>query len=105
MYAIEVTETAKRALAMVKANGVEDVVEVLQQRVEDVRLPEGEHSVDIIVSEWMGYFLLRGMLDSVVLARDRWLKPGGAMYPSHARIMPRCAAAAVCRCAARAGDV
>lgn len=36
----------------------------------------------------MGYFLLReSMLDSVLLARDRWLKPGGALYPSHARML------------------
>jgi hypothetical protein len=40
--------------------------------------------VDIIISEWMGYFLLReSMLDSVLVARDKFLKPGGAMYPSH----------------------
>lgn len=43
--------------------------------------------VDIIISEWMGYFLLReSMLDSVLVARDKFLKPGGAMYPSHARM-------------------
>jgi type I protein arginine methyltransferase len=43
--------------------------------------------VDIIISEWMGYFLLReSMLDSVLVARDRFLKPGGALYPSHARL-------------------
>ena len=24
------------------------------------------------------------MFDSVIVARDRWLKPGGAMFPSHA---------------------
>ena len=35
----------------------------------------------------MGYFLLReSMLDSVLKARDKWLKEGGAMYPSHARM-------------------
>lgn len=34
-----------------------------------------------------GYFLLReSMLDSVLVARDRFLKPGGALYPSHARM-------------------
>lgn len=33
----------------------------------------------------MGYFLLReSMLDSVVFARDKWLRPGGVMFPSHA---------------------
>ncbi len=43
--------------------------------------------MDIIISEWMGYFLLReSMLDSVLVARDRFLKPGGALYPSHARL-------------------
>jgi protein arginine N-methyltransferase 1 len=51
----------------------------------------------------MGYFLLReSMLDSVLLARDRWLKPGGALYPSHARML-----LAPCRTpqtAQRAGD-
>ncbi|WZZ72441.1 hypothetical protein YC2023_083811 [Brassica napus] len=35
----------------------------------------------------MGYFLLReSMFDSVICARDRWLKPTGVMYPSHARM-------------------
>ena len=34
-----------------------------------------------------GYFLLReSMLDSVLVARDKFLKPGGAMYPSHANM-------------------
>mmetsp|Transcript_12232 Transcript_12232/g.18308 ORF Transcript_12232/g.18308 Transcript_12232/m.18308 type:complete len:242 (-) Transcript_12232:36-761(-) len=33
----------------------------------------------------MGYFLLReSMLDSVIKARDKWLKPDGIMLPSHA---------------------
>ena len=43
--------------------------------------------VDVIISEWMGYFLLReSMFDSVIVARDAWLKPGGAMFPSHAQL-------------------
>jgi hypothetical protein len=30
--------------------------------------------VDIIISEWMGYFLLyESMLDTVLYARDKWL--------------------------------
>ena len=50
-----------------------------------LKLPRWQ--VDIIISEWMGYFLLReSMLDSVLVARDRFLKPGGALYPSHARL-------------------
>ena len=43
--------------------------------------------VDVIVSEWMGYALLfESMLDSVLAARDKWLKPGGAVLPDLARI-------------------
>lgn len=43
--------------------------------------------VDIIISEWMGFFLLyEGMLDSVFFARDKYLKPDGFMFPDKARI-------------------
>ena len=60
------------------------IVTVIQGTMETVDLPE---KVDIIISEWMGYFLLReSMLDTVLHARDKFLKPGGALYPSHARL-------------------
>jgi len=33
----------------------------------------------------MGYFLLyESMLDTVLLARDKYLKPGGAIFPDNA---------------------
>lgn len=39
--------------------------------------------VDVIVSEWMGFFgLHESMLNSVITARDRWLKEGGVILPS-----------------------
>ena len=48
-------------------------------------LPIARNSADVLVSEWMGYALLfESMLDSVLLARDRWLKPGGAVLPDRA---------------------
>lgn len=38
--------------------------------------------MDIIISEWMGYFLLyESMLDTVIWARDKWLAPGGLIFP------------------------
>lgn len=37
---------------------------------------------DVLVSEWMGYCLLfESMLDTVLVARDKYLKPGGAILP------------------------
>jgi len=44
--------------------------------------------VDVIVSEWIGYFLLfERMLPSVLTVRDRHLKEGGIMIPSRAKIL------------------
>ena len=45
-----------------------DKVTIIQGKVEDVSLPV--ESVDIIISEWMGYFLFyESMLDTVIFAR------------------------------------
>lgn len=75
---------ARNARRLAQANGVQDVVVVLEGYMEQLELPE---KVDIIISEWMGYFLLReSMLDPVLTARDKYLRPGGALYPSHAQL-------------------
>lgn len=43
--------------------------------------------VDVIVSEWMGFYLLHeGMLNSVLVARDQFLKPEGLMFPETATL-------------------
>ena len=85
VYAVEATPMAKHAATLVAGAGLSDVIEVIQGTVESVDLPE---KVDIIVSEWMGYLLLReSMLDSVLAARNKFLKPGGALYPSSARLL------------------
>jgi len=56
---------------------------VIKGKIEEIELPVKE--VDIIISEWMGYFLLyESMLDSVIYARDKYLKPGGLMLPERA---------------------
>jgi hypothetical protein len=53
------------------------------QKVEEVELPITE--VDIIISEWMGYFLLyESMLDTVLFARDKWLVKDGIIFPDKA---------------------
>ena len=66
------------------------VVEVVQSMVEelDKKVHIEPHSIDVLVSEWMGYCLLyESMLSSVLFARDRWLKPGGAILPDTATIV------------------
>ena len=40
---------------------------------------ESSGKIEVLVSEWMGYFLLfEGMLDSVLYARDKYLAKGTA---------------------------
>lgn len=96
---VEYTDMANHARSLMEANGVADIVTVIQGAVEDIELPYEEHNlhpesqdenakhqvVDIIISEWMGYFLLReSMLDSLIIARDKFMKPSsGLMFPSH----------------------
>ena len=80
VYAVDGSaEIAEVARDNVERNGFAGAVEVIQGRMEGVSLPE---KVDVIVSEWMGYCLLyESMLQSVLHARDRFLKPGGAVLP------------------------
>lgn len=58
-------------------------ITLVKGKLEDTELPIQQF--DIIISEWMGYFLLyESMLDTVLEARDRYLKPGGLIFPDHA---------------------
>lgn len=84
VFAVEASDIAKQAMKVVDSNGLSDKIQVIQGLVEDIMLPE---KVDVIVSEWMGYCLLyESMLESVIVARDRWLKPGGLILPSLATL-------------------
>lgn len=84
VYAVECSKIVDQARMIIEANGFSDVIEVKETKVEDMELPE---KVDIIISEWMGYFLFyESMLDTVLFARDMWLKPGGLMFPDKATL-------------------
>ena len=63
-----------------KENKLDDKITIIKGKMEEITLPVDK--VDIIISEWMGYFLLfESMLDSVLFARDKYLKPDGLMLP------------------------
>ncbi|RDX48838.1 protein arginine N-methyltransferase [Lentinus brumalis] len=88
VFSIDASDIAEKAKQIVKANELDNVITVIRGKVEDIKLPEGYDKVDIIVSEWMGYALLyESMLDSVLHARDRFLRPGGIMAPSQTQMM------------------
>ena len=75
---------ARMARRLVEHNNLTHIVEVIQSSVEELNLPE---KVDIIISEWQGMILLReSMLDSVIRAREKFLKEDGSMWPSQGNI-------------------
>ena len=65
---------------IVKENHLDDKITILHGKMEEIKLPVDK--VDIIISEWMGYFLLfESMLDTVLYARDKYLNPDGLLLP------------------------
>lgn len=68
MYGIECSAIANQAKQIVQDNGFTEQVTIIKGKVEEITLPVDK--VDIIVSEWMGYFLFyESMLDTVIYAR------------------------------------
>ncbi len=85
VYAIENAEIAHYAREIIRKNGLADKITVIKGKMEEIELPVKK--VDIIISEWMGYFLLyESMLDTVLWARDKYLNEGGKMLPDRAKI-------------------
>jgi SAM-dependent methyltransferase len=85
VYAVERTGIAEVARRVIAANGYSASIEILQSDLEEVSLPE---KVDVIVSEWMGGFGVdENLLAPLVMARDRWLRPGGKMIPGRVTAM------------------
>lgn len=84
---VDMSTIIYKAREIVEANGMSDKITLLQGKMEEVELPFPE--VDIIISEWMGYFLLyESMLDTVLWARDKYLRKDGQglIFPDKATI-------------------
>ncbi|XP_030906130.2 protein arginine N-methyltransferase 3 isoform X2 [Melopsittacus undulatus] len=77
---VDQSEIIYQAMDIIRLNKLENVITLVKGRIEEVDLPLEE--VDVIISEWMGYFLLfESMLDSVIYAKDKYLAEGGSVYP------------------------
>ena len=84
VYAVDCSSIIEQAQQIIDINGFSDSITCIRGKVEEIDLPVS--IVDVIVSEWMGYFLLyESMLDTVLYARDKWLRrPGGVIFPDKA---------------------
>nr|XP_056707903.1 protein arginine N-methyltransferase 3 [Euleptes europaea] len=77
---VDQSEIIYQAMDIIRLNGLENTISLIKGRIEEVDLPA--EKVDVIISEWMGYFLLfESMLDSVIYARNKYLAKGGSVYP------------------------
>jgi type I protein arginine methyltransferase len=84
---VDMSEMAYKAMEIVRSNNLENTITIVHGKVENIKLPSGSDKVDLIVSEWMGYALVyECMLETVLHARDQWLKPGGVMFPNVAKV-------------------
>ncbi|KAF9073587.1 protein arginine N-methyltransferase [Rhodocollybia butyracea] len=80
---IDMSNIIDQAQKIIDANGFSSTITLVKGKLEESTLPIDKF--DIIISEWMGYFLLyESMLDTVLLARDQYLKPGGLIFPDNA---------------------
>jgi len=87
VYAVEASPLVDVLKEIIELNDEEKVIEVIHGKAEDIGLENGV-KVDIIISEWMGFYLLHeSMLDSVILAREKHLSEDGIVLPSHAKIL------------------
>eukprot|EP00826_Nyctotherus_ovalis_P027767 TRINITY_DN2172_c0_g1_i9.p1 TRINITY_DN2172_c0_g1~~TRINITY_DN2172_c0_g1_i9.p1 ORF type:complete len:387 (-),score=117.97 TRINITY_DN2172_c0_g1_i9:153-1313(-) len=85
VYGIDNAEIADFAKLIVEKNGFADRITIIKGKVEEITLPVDK--VDIIISEWMGYFLLyESMLDTVLYARDKYLAADGLILPDKVRL-------------------
>ena len=84
VYAVEKSGIVESAREIIKVNGFQNDITIIQGKMEEIELPE---QVDVIISEWMGYCLLyESMLPSVLYARDRFMKSTGTMFPNSAKL-------------------
>jgi len=82
---VDMSSIVDYAKKIVADNNLSDTVTIIRGKVEEIELPVPK--VDIIISEWMGYCLFyESMLDTVLYARDKWLAPGGLMFPDKATL-------------------
>ena len=85
VYAIEASSVCEHARRLVESNPVyASRIEIIRGKVEEIELPE---QADVLISEPMGTLLVNErMLETYIIARKRFMKPNGRMYPMLGRI-------------------
>ncbi len=86
VIAIENASIYKSCKKEVNKRNLQGVIKVMNCLAEQAPISQSE--VDLIVSEWMGYFLLfERMLPSVLSVRDQCLRQGGLIIPGRVKLL------------------
>jgi hypothetical protein len=84
VYAIEETDVAEVAEAVIKENGFENVITVLKANSSEVTLPE---LADVLIAEIVGHFLFEeGIVEAISGARKSLLKCDARIIPTAASV-------------------
>src|SRR5690242_9004894 len=84
VYAIEETDVADVAEAVIKDNGFENVITVLKANSSEVTLPE---PADVLIAEIVGHFLFEeGIVEAIAGVREVLLKPNARIIPASASV-------------------
>ena len=77
---------ADMAITLIKHNNFDHIITVVKAKIEGITEIETQ-SIDVIVSEPLGTYLFNErMLETYVIARDKFLKPD-----CHSKMFPCCA--------------
>ncbi len=84
VFAIERSAIVHTARSLIEANGLADRIELFHGDAADF---SADIQADVIVSEWIGHFLIvENMYPAFSAVRDRVLKPGGRTITSAGRL-------------------
>jgi hypothetical protein len=84
VYAIEETDTADIAAAVVLENGWEKIVSVIKANSTEVSLPE---LADVLIAELVGHFFFEeGIIEYVSDVRDKFLKASARIIPAGVKV-------------------
>ena len=86
VYAVEASDLIKLTEQVIIENKLNNTITLIHSKVEDID-PNDIEKVDVIISEWMGFYLVHeGMLNSVLFARNNFLKENGTLFPCVAKL-------------------
>jgi histone-arginine methyltransferase CARM1 len=77
VFAVEASNMADSARILIEHNKLSHIITVVKSKIEDITEDViSPHSVDVIVSEPLGTYLYNErMLETYIIARDKFLKP------------------------------